>query len=783
MATLSKSNGLPHQRNHMDMAMSPSKFQTPSKRSSSLNGGGKIVGSSSTNNSISYELFAPRGNDQRARLSKLQSLTAGPVALYSGNATPAATKNASKKDSSTNSSELASQKFIHSPFVEAMLPVATSPENGTKIEASEPSASTMANDDIQEALSHATNTSNHISKILNSTHSLHSTLHQTTTLANYLTQRHAALLQHSSELSHNAERLQNESDLLTHHAEEIGLPLKHYDAVDRLGVMVGVLFKNKMIVKGLARVKVDDTVELKAVLNDVDDAVRFFIERSELSAANAAAAKDAMANGHHLGQNPNTNGIDGMNEDNAESGSFEYCRRAMALQDAAMDLFKEAIVTRIMQTTTQITSALDLTRKSVSGDTLEASLIYTRFHGISSRSRNLLNIIQKRMGTVTITSAQLARNGYKRYGTKNDDVLCPYTELWNTCRNTYIQSRQTLLRLSVRNHLDFLKEKHGLIGMTRLASVFLMRLCTAETAMYLDFFGKIEAVDSKEDVDKDGNGVKRTEDEDDKDTNGDASVSGPEKSKKTKKDAASLASQVMSKDGTYYDAAFQAFLDTLCDNLHRTIRRGLVSIMELDTLCQIVSVLREERSLANASPTTMAAARSLGRVIVDAQERLIFCANALLNKEVVRFKATPSDLDYPDKLRKCREIQDEKKENGIVSRSNGGEDALKSQMQIYESWFPPIRSVLKVLSKIFRVVEPKVFEDIALSSVQACARSLKSGSSYIEKKSGQLHSDLFMVKHLLVRSSYISPFMNAFETCYCRAFFVSCLLGTISVLI
>ena len=71
-------------------------------------------------------------------------------------------------------------------------------------------------------------------------------------------------------------------------------------------------------------------------------------------------------------------------------------------------------------------------------------------------------------------------------------------------------------------------------------------------------------------------------------------------------------------------------------------------------------------------------------------------------------------------------------------------------MQIYESWFPPIRSVLKVLSKIFRVVEPKVFEDIALSSVQSCARSLKDGSSYIEKKSGQLHSDLFLVKHLLV---------------------------------
>ena len=78
---------------------------------------------------------------------------------------------------------------------------------------------------------------------------------------------------------------------------------------------------------------------------------------------------------------------------------------------------------------------------------------------------------------------------------------------------------------------------------------------------------------------------------------------------------------------------------------------------------------------------------------------------------------------------------------GGVGANMDGNDALRNQMQIYESWFPPIRSVLKVLSKIFRVVEPKEFEDIALSSVQSGARSWKDGSSYIEKMSGPLDSD------------------------------------------
>jgi hypothetical protein len=288
--------------------------------------------------------------------------------------------------------------------------------------------------------------------------------------------------------------------------------------------------------------------------------------------------------------------------------------------------------------------------------------------------------------------------------------------------------------------------------------------------LYLDFFGKEEEEEKDSD---DANANADAGDENNAMTNGHGNINGstnggmkngrkPAVRESTtsiatggtkKKDAATLASQVMAKNGTYYDTKFQTFLDELCNNLHRTIRRGLVSIVELDMLCQIVSVLREERSLANASPTTMAAARSLGKVIVDAQERLIFCANGVLGKEVVRFKTTPDDLDYPDKLRKCKEQQEEKKEMGAeggVGANMDGNDALRNQMQIYESWFPPIRSVLKVLSKIFRVVEPKVFEDIALSSVQSCARSLKDGSSYIEKKSGQLHSDLFLVKHLLV---------------------------------
>jgi len=211
------------------------------------------------------------------------------------------------------------------------------------------------------------------------------------------------------------------------------------------------------------------------------------------------------------------------------------------------------------------------------------------------------------------------------------------------------------------------------------------------------------------------------------------------------------SSRAAQKDGTVYDKDFQAYLASLTSALHRTIRRGLVTILDLDTLCQIVSVLREERSMASSSPTTLAAARSISSVIEDAQERLIFCATNSLTKEVIRFKASPQDLDYPNKLTKNSGTSTD-------SELGGEDDAVKKQLQVYESWFPPMRSVLKILSKIFRVVEPKVFEDIALQSVQSCTRSLRDGSKYIEKRSGTIHADLFLVKHLLILREQLSPF-------------------------
>lgn len=130
---------------------------------------------------------------------------------------------------------------------------------------------------------------------------------------------------------------------------------------------------------------------------------------------------------------------------------------------------------------------------------------------------------------------------------------------------------------------------------------------------------------------------------------------------------------------------------------------------------------------------------------------------------MARFKPTADDLNYPGKLlgekpkvaiviedEEDTKQKEESKEDEAAGKSETMDDAVAAQLRVYESWFPPMRSVLRILSKIFRVVEPRVFEDIALQSVQSCTKRLKNGSVHILRTSGQIHADLFLVKHLLV---------------------------------
>ena len=624
---------------------------------------------------------------------------------------------------------------------------------------------------VQQTLDHVRTRTMELTNLISHSSTLRLALRASINITEDVSRRHTELLLHSGELSAAAERLQHEETLLARRAEDIGRPLRHYDAVDSLGPIMGVHYRDggRTVVRSPPRLHVDDTEEYGRILEQIDEAVNFFgVSTTTMDGRGGRTTKGGRS-------------IPAVGEQRTleatSSGSIEYYRRACALQDAALELLRVGIADRITQTSTQVADALQLPRVPMASDKLEASLVYTRFHGISRRSNLLISIARRRLDV-------LGAGGNSNTGS-NTLASTGYEDLLALCRNAYCTARETLLGSTVRHHMDTLRERHGLVGMTRLASVFLIRLCTVETALYLDFFGNPDKrrhprTKTKGAVVDDTEGGKDVTEEEKEQSSGpteDATEQGGPNSMQFRRSsststshpaAAALASQILSEDSTYRDAEFQTMLGSLCSALHRTIRRGLVSVLDLDVLCQVVSVLRDERSAANSSPTTLPAARAVSGVIQDAQERLIFCANDSLHKEVARFKPTSADLNYPGKLlgekpKVSIVIDDDDDDNAKKKEANAGEDktdddntaavddAVSAQLRVYESWFPPMRSVLRILSKIFRVVEPRVFEDIALQSVQSCTKSLKDGSVHILKNSGQIHADLFLVKHLLVR--------------------------------
>ncbi len=562
--------------------------------------------------SVSYESFAPRSLSQRERLSRLEALFGDPYGH--------------DDNDEENKTE---EEDVMGCLLQSMSLTCQQEEDQKEKQ--------------QEWRKVAYEKANRLSDLYKCQREVVQKLEVVCDVSKDIFQRHLELLQQSGELSLAAERLQAEEICLENKAAQLGEPLLHYDALDRISRELGVEFSSGKVYYRHVYLSPD---LFQPTLASLQAAIPYF----------------------------------------KSVENEEYQHRALVLRDYTLDKIKEGIIPRLQQ----ITLMENKNKIKMTADQLEASVLYTRFSGISSRCRSLLQVLSSFI------------TGREEDDDDEDDNV--YQELWNTCRNTYCTIRKKVLVQLIQAHLDKLRDEHGLVGMTRLASVFLLRICSLETNLYLEFFGSTD-------------------------------------------DQQSAAVQILREDGKdFKDAEFQLYLDDLCWTLYKSVRRGLVSLLDLDTLCQVVSVLREERTLANASPVTMAAARSISHCTRDAQERLIFCANTTLTTHVYKYKPTPADLNYPTIL-------------------------LEKKKEVYDSWFPPIRMVLKVLSKIFRVVEPRVFDDIALSSIQACIETLQNGAHTIhqtksKKKdpSAQLHADLFLILHLLLLREQLSPFDRIITT-------------------
>ncbi|GAM89306.1 hypothetical protein ANO11243_073430 [Dothideomycetidae sp. 11243] len=250
-------------------------------------------------------------------------------------------------------------------------------------------------------------------------------------------------------------------------------------------------------------------------------------------------------------------------------------------------------------------------------------------------------------------------------------------------------------------------------------------------------------------------------------------------------------------DGAVYD-----FLEGICEPLFDYLRPQTIHETKLSKLCELCTFL--QTSLAESEDddedhgVSYAAAIHVRKLnfaslvqpaLADAQTRLVFLAITALRNDIEFFKPKPEDLAYPSRARRRSSAKangkqapalsgrkNSVKKNGtltpplktptIVDQDEDARDGYwaASIDKHQEAWYPTLPKAVRLLSRIYRLVNSSVFDDMAHRIVHSTTESLVNASSQIAAKVSPTDANLFLISHLLHLKQQIVAFDIEFVT-------------------
>ncbi|EPS73936.1 hypothetical protein M569_00814, partial [Genlisea aurea] len=266
-----------------------------------------------------------------------------------------------------------------------------------------------------------------------------------------------------------------------------------------------------------------------------------------------------------------------------------------------------------------------------------------------------------------------------------------YAQFLLECHKIYCEQRLSLVKAIVVHRISEFSKKEPLASLTRSGCAYLMQVaCQLEYKLFAYFFPS---------------------------SSGDVSSLNP-------------------------------LMDPLCTYLYDTLRPKLIHEANLDTLCELVDILKVEvlaeqvsrrgEALAGLRPT-------MERILADIHERLTFRARTYIRDEIANYLPLEEDLNYPAKLEQSIETKSE--------ISSSAQDPNVSR-----TWYPPLEKTVSCLSKLYRCLEPAVFTGLAQEAVDVCSLSIQATSKQVAKKASVMDSQLFIIKFLLILREKIIPF-------------------------
>ena len=239
-------------------------------------------------------------------------------------------------------------------------------------------------------------------------------------------------------------------------------------------------------------------------------------------------------------------------------------------------------------------------------------------------------------------------------------------------------------------------------------------------------------------------------------------------------------------------------LESICEPLYDQLRPQIIHETKLYKLCQLCTLLQtrymndeeedeDENTTIDLSELDFSAL--VRPLLEDTQSRIVFRAQSILRDEIERFTPKTSDLDYPARLKAPKATTSSRK----TSQSNGHlrqiSNSLDFTMPPKEHWsrtevtarnsltspYPTLEKAVSLLSLIYRLLNPAVFNDLAHRIVHATTLSLlhasrllrtapKLQSPQLDDKFATVHQDpeadslLFLLAHLMLLKSHIVAF-------------------------
>ncbi|EJD52335.1 cis-golgi transport vesicle tethering complex subunit [Auricularia subglabra TFB-10046 SS5] len=375
-----------------------------------------------------------------------------------------------------------------------------------------------------------------------------------------------------------------------------------------------------------------------------------------------------------------------------------YILRFQQCLTRAMTLIKMYFVGSLKALTVDITKRIaDKDVSSTSG----VHLYYSKFTSVSNQLAPLL--------------AEFERRAHAH----PDELMALLTE----CHNSYFSARRGLLIAKITEEVKGLDPAGAdLVELTRSGCGYIRQLCTDEYNLYKQFF------DSGEDK-------------------------------------------------------LYAYLENLCDYLYDDLRPRILHEPRLHVLGEVCTVLQalmvldvqeadeDDREGHQDPESALSPSRSqhagLGKgigplhishflrmILQDAQTRLFFKAQTLVQSEIRYYVPKGDDLAYPDKL------------TGVVAGKVDSKE-LDSIRHLFplpavekaDTWYPTLRKTLWVLAQLHDFASPAIFEDIAQEAVTLCRESLFTAVDTLAAKVSSatiVDVFLFLIRHLLLLKETIA---------------------------